>query len=70
MRHEFFYILVNSLFAICRTKSARRFGGFRSHVYVLPARKPTVAGAKGRYTERTLPEDWGHQTGHPHRGPV
>lgn len=29
-----------------------------------------MAGAEGRHTERALPEDRGHQKGHPHRGPV
>jgi len=54
----------------CRAESAGRSGSSRSHVPLLLAWQFAMAGTQSRYVERTLSEDWWHQTGDTHRSSV
>lgn len=51
-----------------RTVTQRRPGGPRTHVHVLLARIPPLAGTQGRHPQGTLPKDWGHKESHTHWG--
>lgn len=44
---KFYFVSYFLILITCRAKQAGRFGGARSHVYVLPARQSTVARPKG-----------------------
>lgn len=62
------YIIFHDIIMMTRAKQKRRPGGTGSHVHVLSTWQPAVARAKGRYTERTLSEDWWHETSDANRG--
>ena len=44
--------------------------GSGTHVHVLSAWQPALAGPEGGHVEGALPEDRRHQEGNPHRGNV
>lgn len=56
------YIIFYDTIMMNRAKQKRRSGSAGSHVHVLPAWQPAMARTKGRYVERTLSEDWWHET--------
>ena len=60
--------LCNPTDMFCSILQCMIFLGSGAHVHVLPAGKPTLAGAEGRHPQGALPEDRRHQASHPHRG--